>query len=169
MSVDAGIFGFVGICLAMIPLNYIHAVPPFADNSRGTMEATVDALIQIGNSGRLLMAIIGEDIEKHTSTIPDAQLRYSEHESIVNSLIRFNSTGMTVSIAFFNFAGLSVTKEISATTRMVLDSVRTLVIWIFSLALKWQDFHYLQVIILHSLHKQGNLDAYCNATATWRE
>lgn len=54
-----GIFGFIGICLAMIPLNFIHANPPFADNSRGTLEATVDAFIQIGNSGRLFMSMIG--------------------------------------------------------------------------------------------------------------
>ncbi|WAR14464.1 S35F6-like protein [Mya arenaria] len=38
----------------------------------------------------------------------------------------------------------AVTKELSATTRMVLDSVRTLVIWMFSLAVKWQDFQWLQ-------------------------
>ncbi|XP_046479244.1 solute carrier family 35 member F6 [Neodiprion pinetum] len=107
-----GVFGFIGICLAMIPLNYIYALPPFANNSRGTLEATVDAFVQIGNSIHLLMAIIG----------------------------------MTVSIAFFNFAGVSVTKEMSATTRMVLDSVRTLVIWAFSLAFQWQTFHYLQLI-----------------------
>ena len=34
----------------------------------------------------------------------------------------------------------------SATTRMVLDSVRTLVIWGVSLLLRWQDFYYLQLI-----------------------
>lgn len=54
--------------------------------------------------------------------------------------------GNTVSIAFFNFAGISVTKEISATTRMVLDSLRTLVIWVVSLGLGWEDFHGLQVL-----------------------
>ncbi|KAK7907311.1 hypothetical protein WMY93_015923 [Mugilogobius chulae] len=54
--------------------------------------------------------------------------------------------GNTVSIAFFNFAGISVTKEISATTRMVLDSLRTLVIWVVSLALGWEHFHGLQVL-----------------------
>lgn len=107
-----GIFGFIGICLAMIPLNFIYASPPFADNSRGTLEATADALIQIKNDGRLFMAIIG----------------------------------ITFSIAFFNFAGISVTKEISATTRMILDSVRTIVIWAFSLTFRWQFFHYLQLI-----------------------
>ncbi|XP_053988398.1 solute carrier family 35 member F6 [Hylaeus volcanicus] len=107
-----GIFGFISICLLMIPLNFIHASPPFADNSQGTLEATKDAFIQIGNSSNLLMAIVG----------------------------------IAFSIAFFNFAGISVTKEMSATTRMILDSVRTLVIWVFSLALGWQYFHYLQVI-----------------------
>merc|ERR1712113_1336028 len=50
-----------------------------------------------------------------------------------------------ISIAFFNFAGISVTKEMSATTRMVLDSVRTLVIWGVSLGMGWQTFHLLQL------------------------
>ncbi|KAG1964399.1 solute carrier family 35 member F6 [Pimephales promelas] len=54
--------------------------------------------------------------------------------------------GNTVSIAFFNFAGISVTKEISATTRMVLDSLRTLVIWAVSLALGWEKFQGLQIL-----------------------
>ncbi|KAK1796117.1 hypothetical protein P4O66_009193 [Electrophorus voltai] len=54
--------------------------------------------------------------------------------------------GNTVSIAFFNFAGISVTKEISATTRMVLDSMRTLIIWVVSLALGWETFHGLQIL-----------------------
>ena len=61
-------------------------------------------------------------------------------------LILLALLGNTVSIAFFNFAGLSVTKEMSATTRMVLDSLRTLVIWVVSLALGWETFHGLQVL-----------------------
>ncbi|XP_067211910.1 solute carrier family 35 member F6 isoform X2 [Linepithema humile] len=107
-----GIFGFIGISVAMIPLNYIAAPPPFADNSRGTLEATDEALIQIGSSSKLLIAVIG----------------------------------ISFSIAFFNFAGISVTKEMSATTRMILDSVRTIVIWAFSLGFQWQTFHYMQLI-----------------------
>lgn len=56
------------------------------------------------------------------------------------------ATGGTIlSIAFFNYAGISVTKEISATSRMVLDSVRTVVIWVFSLAIGWQKFQGLQL------------------------
>ncbi|KAI4455094.1 hypothetical protein MML48_9g00003639 [Holotrichia oblita] len=59
--------------------------------------------------------------------------------------------GTILSIAFFNFAGISVTKEMSATTRMVLDSVRTLVIWMFSMALFGQSFHWLQLLGFFSL------------------
>ena len=53
--------------------------------------------------------------------------------------------GNVVSIAFFNFFGVSVTQSMSATHRMVLDSLRTLVIWLVSLALQWQEFDKLQV------------------------
>ncbi|XP_021208208.1 solute carrier family 35 member F6 [Bombyx mori] len=59
-----------------------------------------------------------------------------------NPLILVATLGTIVSIAFFNFAGISVTKEMSATTRMVLDSVRTLVVWVVSLAVRWQSFHW---------------------------
>lgn len=53
--------------------------------------------------------------------------------------------GNVISIAFFNFAGISVTKEISATTRTVLDSIRTLVIWLFSLSVGWEQYATLQL------------------------
>lgn len=44
-----------------------------------------------------------------------------------NVYLSLTVLGAILSVAFFNFSGISVTKEISATTRMVLDSVRTLV------------------------------------------
>lgn len=63
-----------------------------------------------------------------------------------NPTLALAQIGSIFSIAFFNFFGLSVTKEFSATTRMVMDSVRTVVIWAVSIGVKWQDFSYLQVI-----------------------
>lgn len=68
-----------------------------------------------------------------------------------NSLLLVPITGTVFSIAFFNFAGISVTKEISATTRMVLDSIRTIVIWSVSLGIGWQTFHPLQLVGFTSL------------------
>lgn len=50
------------------------------------------------------------------------------------------------SIAFFNYSGLSVTKEISATTRMVLDSLRTVIIWVFEMCMGWKSFQFLQLV-----------------------
>ena len=44
-----------------------------------------------------------------------------------------------VSIAFFNFAGVSITKYMSATTRKVLDTLRTLIIWLASMLLSYAD------------------------------
>ena len=76
---------------------------------------------------------------------------YMVTKNDVTATLSFYFTGNILSIAFFNFAGISVTRELSATTRMVLDSVRTLVIWAVTLALSWQDFQYLQVIIVFNL------------------
>jgi hypothetical protein len=58
-----GVFGFIGICFVMIPFNFIRASPPFVDNSRGTLEATIDAFIQIANSRHLVVAIVGNYIK----------------------------------------------------------------------------------------------------------
>jgi len=63
-----------------------------------------------------------------------------------NPLLALAFSGTIISIAFFNFAGISVTKELSATTRMVLDSIRTLVIWMVSIGVGWQDFYALQLL-----------------------
>jgi hypothetical protein len=68
-----------------------------------------------------------------------------------NALLFVPIVGLILSIAFYNFAGISLTKEINATTRMVLDSIRILVVWVFALAVKWQTFHWLQVKFLKNL------------------
>jgi drug/metabolite transporter (DMT)-like permease len=58
----------------------------------------------------------------------DALAQIKNETGILLALI-----GTICSIATFNWAGLSVTKEMSATTRMVLDSLRTIIIWVFGL------------------------------------
>lgn len=57
----------------------------------------------------------------------------------------YSHPGTIFSIAFFNFAGVSVTKQMSATTRTVLDSVRTLVIKVISVALAWESIDLKQM------------------------
>jgi len=77
----------------------------------------------------------------HLESTPDAFVQLSHSWVITVALL-----GTVISISFFNFFGLSVTKTLSATSRMVLDSIRTFVIWTISLAIGWQEFQYFQVI-----------------------
>ncbi|VDP03362.1 unnamed protein product [Soboliphyme baturini] len=71
----------------------------------------------------------------------DAFDQMNANSQILGSLI-----GLIISIAFYNVCGMTVTKNLSATTRKVSDSARTVLIWVVSLALGWQSFSYLQLI-----------------------
>jgi len=72
---------------------------------------------------------------------PDAFEQVSHSSIIIVAML-----GNIVSIAFFNFCGISVTKQMSASHRMVLDSVRTVVVWAVSLAVGWEKFKALQLL-----------------------
>ncbi|KAL5014313.1 hypothetical protein ScPMuIL_008583 [Solemya velum] len=55
------------------------------------------------------------------------------------------TVGSVASIALFNFCGMSLTKEKSAMTRMVLDIIRIACVWVISASLKWQPVTYPQI------------------------
>ena len=74
----------------------------------------------------------------------DAEEGYGEVLS--NRAIAVSSILIMFSIGGFNFFGLSVTRTISATSRSIIDTCRTLFIWIVSLGLGWESFKWLQVI-----------------------
>lgn len=57
-----------------------------------------------------------------------------------------SSIVIAISIALFNFCGLAVTRNVSATARSTIDTCRTLGIWLVSLYLGWESFKFLQVI-----------------------
>ncbi|ETN72285.1 hypothetical protein NECAME_18914, partial [Necator americanus] len=70
---------------------------------------------------------------------------YAWDQICTEPIIAVALTGTIISIAFFNFAGISVTKELSATTRTVIDSVRTVIIWGVSIPLFHEKFIPFQV------------------------
>jgi drug/metabolite transporter (DMT)-like permease len=84
---------------------------------------------------------IGNPGSQHFEDALDAFTQISH-----NGLLALAILGNVLSIAFFNFFGISVTKAMSASHRMVLDSVRTIVIWAVSLAVGWQSFNFLQLV-----------------------
>lgn len=124
-----GMFGTILLSLLLIPMYFIKVHKPFSQDPDGRLENVLDAFKQIDANLLILVALGGE----------------ISHFQAFILYLNFCFSGTVVSIAFFNFAGISVTKEINATTRMVLDSVRVLAIWGVSLAVGWQDFILLQV------------------------
>lgn len=74
----------------------------------------------------------------------DAEEGY--RQVFTNRAIGISSLAIMVSIGGFNFFGLSVTRSISATSRSIIDTCRTLFIWIVSLGLGWESFKWLQVV-----------------------
>ena len=59
-------------------------------------------------------------------------------------LILFCSSVLLV--PFKMSASIAVTKEFNATTRMVFESIKCVIVWIVSLCVGWQHFQYLQLI-----------------------
>uniref|UniRef100_A0A0N5C4F1 CRT-like domain-containing protein n=1 Tax=Strongyloides papillosus TaxID=174720 RepID=A0A0N5C4F1_STREA len=117
----------------------------------------VHALYAVGYEGLFGLSILGLLIPMfYFIHVPKTFSPDPEHrlENILLALkeIRDNPVillplGLTViSIALFNFAGISVTKTLSATTRMVLDSVRTLIIWVCSIPLFGEEFIPWQIL-----------------------
>ncbi|CAK5278854.1 unnamed protein product [Mycena citricolor] len=46
--------------------------------------------------------------------------------------------GLTITIAFFNYSGVSITRRLSATSRALVDACRALILWTVSLVLGWE-------------------------------
>ncbi|KAI4125488.1 MAG: hypothetical protein LQ338_004214 [Usnochroma carphineum] len=61
-------------------------------------------------------------------------------------VIAVTSVLIMFSIGGFNFFGLSITRSVSATARSIIDTCRTLFIWIVSLGLGWETFKWLQIV-----------------------
>ncbi|KCV69544.1 hypothetical protein H696_03965 [Fonticula alba] len=62
--------------------------------------------------------------------------------------ILISTIGSVISISFFNFFGLSVTKFMSATSRSTIDAMRTLFVWMFSLIFGWEAYVFLGAAFL---------------------
>lgn len=67
-------------------------------------------------------------------------------EMTEHKMVMITSVAIMVSIGGFNFFGISVTRTISATARSIIDTCRTLFIWMVSLALHWESFKWLQIL-----------------------
>jgi hypothetical protein len=115
---------------------YIHVPAMSKDDPNHRLENAIDAFYQMKDNPIILVATLGKQ-KKSICINPVERLK----KKTLNL-----TQGNVFSIAFFNFAGISVTKEMSATTRMVLDSSRTIIIWLCSILFRWQKFEALQLL-----------------------
>jgi len=68
------------------------------------------------------------------------------HDIIDHRAIWSSSLLIMINIGSFNYFGLSVTRNVSATSRSTIDTCRVLFVWLTSLGLGWERFRWLQVL-----------------------
>jgi hypothetical protein len=56
------------------------------------------------------------------------------------------SLGIIVSIGCFNATGVAITKYASAAQRSTVDTSRTLIIWVVSIMIGWENFYWQELI-----------------------
>lgn len=75
---------------------------------------------------------------------------FNLHESLLQMFslkqILLSSLLIMVCISMFNFCGISLTHQLSATARSTIDSCRTLLVWIVAMVLGWESFRFLQFV-----------------------
>jgi hypothetical protein len=64
------------------------------------------------------------------------------HQMVDTPAVLWCGIAIAFSIALFNFFGLSVTRHVSATARSLVDTCRTLSIWLISLLLGWEKIRF---------------------------
>ncbi|KAJ2156803.1 hypothetical protein GGF46_004945 [Coemansia sp. RSA 552] len=117
-------------------LSHYHLTPLRAVGLEGTFGAvTVMAAIPI------LHLAIGRSHPGGYFDAPEGFRQVFENPGVWQT-----SIWIMISIAMFNYFGISVTRYLSATSRATIDTCRTLFIWMSSLALGWESFSWIQVV-----------------------
>jgi hypothetical protein len=111
---------------------------------------SLPALVAVGWEGiwgllGVLCILVVLQFSVDDSGAPIEDSLHALHQIRDNPAILLMMIANATSIAFFNFFGMSITKSSSAAYRMVLDSMRTLAVWLFDLTLGGGFFHPLQL------------------------
>jgi len=88
--------------------------------------------------GLVLLSVVGPlNIENTEQAI------YMLHNNV---WIQVGSIASMISIALFNWSGVTVTQQASAVARSTIDTSRTTLIWVVELLLAWNTFSWLQFV-----------------------
>jgi len=128
-----GLEGLFGFCVLSLILVGVYFIPPPA--------FLVPACTTFGVPPNTQFLPTPDDYRKHFEDPVDAFTMMGNNPKITAFIL-----GNVLSIAFFNYFGVSVTKYMSASSRMILDSLRTVVIWGVSLGFQWEAFCYIEIV-----------------------
>ncbi|WIA33541.1 hypothetical protein OEZ86_006665 [Tetradesmus obliquus] len=111
----------------------------------------VPALLAVGLEGCWGLLLCAFVLPVTTLVKDKSGMPLDDAVAAVRSILSDSSLGLAVyssilSIAFFNFFGVSVTKSLSGAARATIDACRTLFIWLYALHAGWEHFHALQVV-----------------------
>lgn len=73
-------------------------------------------------------------------------LHQSLKETFSLKQVLVSSVMIMVCISAFNFCGITLTHQLSATARSTIDSCRTLLVWLVAMVLGWESFNFLQAV-----------------------
>ena len=136
-----------GVCLVV--LAQIFTALQFVVEEKIMSRFNVPAIKAVGLEGLFGLIFVGIAMPVlHFFSHKGSRLDMIEgfHQIADNPQVLYAGIGIIFSIAFFNWFGLSVTRNISATSRSMIDTCRTLFIWIVSLSLGWESFKWAQVV-----------------------
>lgn len=105
----------------------------------------VDPLLAIGIEG-LVGCVVMSCVLPVASYVGQEDVTGAFYQMGQNYLLLSAVVASMFSIAFFNWSGITVTKNASAVARSTIDCSRTIIVWVVELALRWNDFHLLQLV-----------------------
>lgn len=88
--------------------------------------------------GIILLSVLNAT---HVESTPQAVYQMTHSKPLLLAII-----ASIFSIAFFNFAGVTVTQRASAVARSTIDVSRTIIIWAVEMMLGWNTFNSLQFV-----------------------
>ncbi|KNZ80772.1 Transmembrane protein C2orf18 [Termitomyces sp. J132] len=137
--------GVVLVGVSLILFAQVFAAIQFVAEEKIMERYSVTPLVAVGYEGlfgtiSIMLCIPILSIPSISKLSPFFDLSRGWHQSVDNSTVLYSGIATAISIAFFNFFGLSVTRHVSATARSLTDTCRTLSIWIISLGLGWEIF-----------------------------
>ncbi|CUS23833.1 LAQU0S12e01068g1_1 [Lachancea quebecensis] len=98
-----------------------------------------------GSSITVALLLVGNYMGGYKNANSAFNLKQAFSDMFARPAVLNSSFVIMVSIALFNFFGVSITKNVSATSRSTVDTCRTLLVWCISLALGWESFKFTQL------------------------